>query len=100
MCCAILRANMHAEVQEGKFPMPKKKYWSRLGTTSACVCCLLDAALKFDTIELVNNDNGEDNIAGDIDVSEDNSEDITKARDQAEQQLEDSSLEGSQTVSN
>ena len=46
------------------------------------------------------NDNGEDDIAGDIDVSKDNFEDITEARDRAEQQLEEPSLEGSQTVSN
>ena len=100
MCCVILHANMHAEVQEGKFLMRKKKYWSRLGTTSACVRRLLNAALKFDTREPVNNDNGKDDIAGDIDVSEDDFEDITVARDRAEQQLEEPSLEGSQMVSN
>ena len=42
---------MHAEFQEGKFQMRTKEHFQRLGTMSACLQRLLDAALKFETQE-------------------------------------------------
>ena len=39
------------EIQEGKDRMKTKKYFQRLGTTSACVRRMLDAAVKFCTNE-------------------------------------------------
>ena len=50
---ALLYANGFIEIEEGKERMKTKQYFRRLGTTSACVRRLLDAALQFDTTEPV-----------------------------------------------
>ena len=47
--CAVLWANGHAEIQEGKDRMSRKRYNGRLGTTAGCVRRLLEAALRFST---------------------------------------------------
>ena len=47
--CAVLRANCHMEIQEGKDRMKAKKYCSSVGTTASCVRRLLDAAVSFET---------------------------------------------------
>ena len=46
-CCAILRVQRFLELQEGKYWLKSMNYFQRLGTTSACVRCILEAAVKF-----------------------------------------------------